>query len=321
MGETRRLHYIDTLRVIACMMVVIIHVTSDYIYMGKSDAGASLNVSLVLNTMSRSCIGLFLMISGALVLKKSAPLFKIVKQSLRYLYLYLLWSAFYSIVTVVHTGDYSIKSCVETFLRGKYHLWYLLLISFIYAIIPLFKSVDVKSLKWVSFVCILLGVVVPSLNVGNWDLMNNSICSPVLAYIGYFILGYLLGRSGGSGWYLIPLVVLLVIHSDMSIKSYMSSGEFSVYLSDYNNMIVFLEVVCVFLTVKGIVSKGCKFIEVISSASFGIYLIHVLFIDIFRNTGLFHQLHVVVAIVAIFTLAFGIAWVIGKIKPLKWLIF
>lgn len=321
MGETRRLHYIDVLRVIACVMVVIIHVSSDYIYMGESTAGSSYVVGLVVNTMSRSCIGLFLMISGALVLKKSMPLSKIVKHSLRYIYLYLLWSLFYAVVSIVHTGDYSIENIVDNVLRGKYHLWYLLLIAFIYGIIPLFKSVDIKSLKWVCSLCILFGVVLPSLNFGKWKILENAVNSEVLAYIGYFILGYLLSRAKGSFIFVLPLVVVWVFHSDMMVRVCRKDGGFNAYLSDYNNILVFIEVVCIFLIVKYMVTKGNSVVEFVSGASFGIYLVHVVFVDAFRTFELFEKLPVLVAVLLIFVVSFGVSWLIGLMKPIKWLIF
>ena len=321
MGERKRLYYLDVLRVIACIMVIVIHVSSDYIYMGESVAGNSYIVGLVANTMSRSCIGLFLMISGALVLKKSTSLSNVIKHSLRYLYLYFLWSFFYALVSIVYMGDYSVENIVSSMLRGKYHLWYLLLISFIYGIIPLFKSIDIKSLKWVCFICILFGVVFPSLNFGDWKLFENVVNSKILAYIGYFVLGYLLSRARGSFIFILPLVVVWVFHSDMMIRLCRRDGVFNEYLSDYNNILVFIEVVCIFLIVKYIITKGSRVIEIISGATFGVYLVHVVFVDAFRSFGLFERLPVLVATLLIFVISFCVSWVIGLIKPLKWLIF
>lgn len=321
MGERKRLYYLDVLRVIACIMVIVIHVSSDYIYMGESVAENSYIVGLVANTMSRSCIGLFLMISGALVLKKSTSLSNVVKHSIRYLYLYFLWSFFYALVSIVYMGDYSVENIVGSMLRGKYHLWYLLLISFIYGIIPLFKSIDIKSLKWVCFICILFGVVFPSLNFGDWKLFENVVNSKILAYIGYFILGYLLSRARGSFIFILPLVVVWVLHSDMMVRLCRRDGVFNEYLSDYNNILVFIEVVCIFLIVKYIITKGSRVIEIVSGATFGVYLIHVVFVDAFRSFGLFERLHVLVATLLIFIISFCVSWLIGFIKPLKWLIF
>lgn len=321
MGERKRLYYLDVLRVIACIMIIIIHVSSVYIYMGESVVGNSYIVGLVANTMSRSCIGLFLMISGALVLKKSTSPSNVVKHSIKYLYLYFLWSFLYSLVSIVYMGDYSVENIVGSMLRGKYHLWYLLLISFIYGIIPLFKSIDIKSLKWVCFICILFGVVFPSLNFGDWSLFENAVNSKILAYIGYFILGYLLSRAKGSFIFILPLVVVWVFHSDMMVRLCRRDGVFNEYLSDYNNILVFIEVVCIFLIVKYIITKGSRVIEIVSGATFGVYLIHVVFVDAFRSFGLFERLPVLVAALLIFLISFCVSWLIGFIKPLKWLIF
>lgn len=321
MGERKRLYYLDVLRVIACIMVIVIHVSSDYIYMGESVAGNSYIIGLVANTMSRSCIGLFLMISGALVLKKSTSLSNVIKHSIRYLYLYFLWSFFYALVSVVYIGDYSIENMIGSMLRGKYHLWYLLLVSFIYGITPLFNSVDIKSLKWVCFICILFGVVFTSLHFGDWGLFENAVNSKILAYIGYFILGYLLSRVRGSFIFILPLVAVWVLHSDMMVRLCRRDGVFNEYLSDYNNILVFIEVVCIFLIVKYIITKGSRVIEIVSGATFGVYLVHVVFVDVFRRFGLFERLPVLVAALLIFLISFCVSWSIGFIKPIKWLIF
>lgn len=112
-----------------------------------------------------------------------------------------------------------------------------------------------------------------------------------------------------------------VFHSDMMVRLCRRNGVFNEYLSDYNNILVFIEVVCIFLIVKYIINKGSMVIEIVSGATFGVYLVHVVFVDVFRSFGLFERLPVLVAALLIFLISFCVSWLIGFIKPLKWLIF
>ena len=61
-----RVYYLDVLRVIACMAVVMIHASAPYL--GKDIGSFNFWVGNVLDSLSRIAVPLFVMISGALML-------------------------------------------------------------------------------------------------------------------------------------------------------------------------------------------------------------------------------------------------------------
>ena len=64
--SSRRIYYLDVLRVVACMAVVMIHASAPYL--GKDIGSFNFWVGNVLDSLSRVAVPLFVMISGALML-------------------------------------------------------------------------------------------------------------------------------------------------------------------------------------------------------------------------------------------------------------
>lgn len=70
---TDKIGWIDNLRAVACMMVVLIHSTTYYITAGGAPGDVHWDVANILNSASRVCVPLFFMISGYLFLASAAP--------------------------------------------------------------------------------------------------------------------------------------------------------------------------------------------------------------------------------------------------------
>ena len=93
--------YIDALRIIACLLVVTIHVSG-----GKIEnvpvGSFSFGTLSFYNTLSFIAVGLFVMISGALMFSKDeAPdvCNVIVKKVLKYVLLYFVWKLVYELIS------------------------------------------------------------------------------------------------------------------------------------------------------------------------------------------------------------------------------
>lgn len=69
---TNKIGWIDNLRAVACIMVVMIHATTYYVTSGAQVGEANWDIANLLNSASRACVPLFFMISGYLFLVKKA---------------------------------------------------------------------------------------------------------------------------------------------------------------------------------------------------------------------------------------------------------
>lgn len=93
-----RIYYLDVLRVIACLSVIMIHASARYVVY---DFG-SINfwIANVLDSVSRVAVPLFVMISGALMLDErySYSTKKLSKHIIRMIIFFIFWSALYCII-------------------------------------------------------------------------------------------------------------------------------------------------------------------------------------------------------------------------------
>ena len=70
----KRVYYLDILRVIACLSVIMIHVTANYLY--TNFGSVNFVISNIINSLSRIGVPLFVMISGSLLLNSEYTLSK-----------------------------------------------------------------------------------------------------------------------------------------------------------------------------------------------------------------------------------------------------
>lgn len=68
-----KIYWIDNLRGIACLMVVMIHTTTWYVTNAHSVSPVTWDIANVLNSASRVSVPLFFMISGYLFFANAAP--------------------------------------------------------------------------------------------------------------------------------------------------------------------------------------------------------------------------------------------------------
>jgi surface polysaccharide O-acyltransferase-like enzyme len=202
----------DLLRILACVMVVLIHVSSQnwYSLTPESPDWQALNIY---DSMARPAVPLFLMLSGAFML---APEKRLGTNRLWLRYIprlagaYALWSFVYSLYEL--TGaltDFSgltFTAVVRSAVVGQYHLWYLPVIIMLYILIPVLRAAlhgDGGRRRCEYLLLILLAYGTLKATVLCFD-FPGQLCVRALAdkfsfgalsaYAGYFILGYYLYR-------------------------------------------------------------------------------------------------------------------------------
>ena len=141
-----RLWYLDWLRVVATFMVVTIHVSAGIIGINYHDAPTTWLGANFYESLSRSSVPLFVMISGALLLgdqreisyshflsKRVSKIFiPLVSWSLIY-YIYQVFDHWYPV--------FSVKQFISLFLTNgiSVHFWFMYMILGIYLTTPIVK--------------------------------------------------------------------------------------------------------------------------------------------------------------------------------------
>lgn len=304
---TDRQAYYDILRFFATFAVMILHIAADNWY-GTDIHSFEWNISNFYDSIVRWRVPVFTMISGALFLSGNQPIERIYKKNIsRIITAFLFWSLFYASISFVRGAG--IKSALDAFINGHYHMWFLFMIVGLYMVIPFLRLIvkDNSLMKYFLILAFIFAIVIPEI-ISVTGIVNDKYSSFmqgiidkvslnfVLGYTIYFILGYYFSRKDISRKFSILIYALGIVGFSSTViftavatryqgkPSELFFGNFTVN--------VFLEAVCIFVFCKNVFSK-IKFSEkakgiifLLSKYSFGAYLIHPFVISVLKYLGL-----------------------------------
>ncbi len=290
-----KISWIDNLRGIACLMVVMIHTTSGYITDAQSISLLNWDIANVLNSASRVSVPLFFMISGYLFFgeRSAQP---------RHFLRIALCLLFYSAVALLYITLFtSINS--ELSLRNLlqkpvfYHLWFFFAIVVIYLVSPLIQVKSVSG-KMLLALMVVLGIVanpntVP-LKAGGveWLPVNLYIAGDTFYYVLYGLLGRAIGMMDTDKKYLSWIcgalfVIAVAIISRGTLYELRWRGDFADTWYVYCGPMVFICAVSLLTLVKNrLNARPLPGLGLISRHSLGIYGFHALVIHALRTHGI-----------------------------------
>ncbi len=289
----KRLLYLDWLRILAAIAVVVIHISAGVVTDSSQTYHSPWMAGNFYESLSRWSVPMFVMISGALMLssRKERPNTVFLRKKLaKILVPLLVWSVIYY-ANEVRKGayDFSVSDFLERLASDDimYHLWFLYMIAGLYLITPLLKIL-VRHAKRSDIEYFLLLWLISSVGLHWMTYMVGYRIEIELYfvshYVGYYMLGYYLFTydlkpvirkviyAGGiAGW-------LLTFF--LTYKGSVSSNEpLEYFWYDEHSPNVFLITLALFVLFQTtrIGQVRLPWVgKVISEASFGIYLIHVL---------------------------------------------
>ena len=341
--EDRRT-YLDVLRIFASFAVILLHVSAQKWY----DAGVGTfdwNMSNIYDGLVRWAVPVFIMISGSLFLDKDKPLKDIYKKYiLRIAIAFLTWSFIYALVSYLQDGT-PLKLCIFAFIKGPNHLWYLLMIMGLYAIIPFVKLIikDKPLTKYYLILALIFTFILPECistmplyfkTLGGIfsKVYKNINLHFVLGYTSYFILGYVLIKKELSSKNKIIVYILGIVGFISTILlTYITSKNFNIrntVFYEYLTINVLCESIFIFVLFKEFLFKH-KFKEKtklilskLSKYSFGAYLVHMLIVKelgYFQINGLTLNTAVYIPLFTalVFVISYAISALINQIPLLK----
>ncbi|GKV69324.1 membrane protein [Sporosarcina sp. NCCP-2716] len=289
----KRLLYLDWLRILAAIAVVVIHVSAGIVTDSSQTYRSPWMAGNFYESLSRWSVPMFVMISGALMLssRKEQPTTIFLRKKLaKILVPLLVWSIIYY-ANEVRKGayDFSISDLLERLASDDimYHLWFLYMIAGLYLITPLLKIL-VRHAKRTDIEYFLLLWLIASVGLHWMTYMVGYRIEIELYfvshYVGYYMLGYylftydlkpavrkLIYAGGFIGWL---LTFFLTYKGSVS-----SSEPLEYFWYDEHSPNVFLITLSLFVLFQSTKIGELRLPwvgKVISEASFGIYLIHVL---------------------------------------------
>lgn len=346
-----RCYSYDIIRIIAILLVIMIHASGRILNVSDDNSSAYLAAN-IFDSFSRIGVPLFVMISGALMLnenKNNITIKKMAVSSLNIFKILMIWSLLYvivfSIITPLCEGrEILIGKTVRSFFFGHYHLWFLYMIIGLYLITPILRLFIKKENQKIILYFLLLSIAikfcVPLINffVNEYISNGNSVVSSFVnkfgfSFINEFLTYYIVG------WYISNIEISnkqkKVIYS-LGAVSLVSTFLMTQFLADTENRFfklfyssssinVFLYAVCVFTffcfkyqNAENV--KRPELVVTLANLSFGVYLVHDFFLQLsycISDKFSYPLAKIVFDFLFTATISFLVAFLLSKIPFIK----
>lgn len=337
--------YVDVLNVLAIIGVIFLHVRTSYWHPADTPHWWAENI---LSAVFAIAVPIFFMNSGRNLLgflkRDTIPVFfrkrltKVVVPYLLWAQLYLLFHTFY-----MHRGEYTPRRILATVFSGSSEVatfWYLEATIGIYLIIPVvalaLAGAEKLGLRPIKTVAALTGLsffsstVLPLIQ-GYFPKFLAELHIPFSGYLTYFLLGYLitnislprfvrwasylLGAAGLASFIFIAGGYMLRFNPHASLwNGYLSLGTVcfaaAVYIAAHNTNWNFIP------------QLAANFITKLSALTFGVFLIHLMLIDVLGRIAPVQSFsEVLVRTLIVWLLSLVLTWLLRLLKPIRnWII-
>ncbi|MBQ2544885.1 MAG: acyltransferase family protein [Clostridia bacterium] len=296
--KSRRIPGYDLLRVLATFAVILLHTATSQLYAVEVNSSPWQGM-IFWDGLMRWSVPAFFLLSGALFLSSDKPFSEILrKNALRIGTAYVFWSFVYALVSRPDGW----KGFLYTWIAGHYHLWFCWAILGLYLLVPLLRPLArnetlgryylLLAFVFASLLPMLLGLVWPfsprlhALGAAVIDKINIGL---PMGYAGIFVFGYFLakGLSPKNERLLYLLGILGVLFTPVSalILSVKFEREMTSFYPFLMPNTVF-PAAALFVFLKNKVKRGTPLLRLLSDASFGAYLVHVLILGLLSRIGL-----------------------------------
>lgn len=280
------------MRVISCIMVIAIHVCNIYNRAFPDISQFNYIIAAFINSFSRISVPIFFMVSGALMAGREPDLQKSIKRFLKYFFITIFWFIFYLLWTSLYLNDtYDFHNILTT--PTSKHLWFMYALLSIYLALPLIQTLIRNLLdKLLYYMLTLFGVSV----FGGYilDFVGISVQYPISIisenqYLFFFILGYVLYSKKDKitikTKYIVGLFVIcgVLVAICTCLMSFIQNAHKDVFFQYRNPMLVLASMSAFIIMLrlpKSIPQPWEKFVNHVSDNSFGIYVLHAVFLNI-----------------------------------------
>lgn len=339
--QTTRLFYLDFLRAIAIVAVLILHFSADPVDHYGKISNSDWIAACIYNGLTRFCVPMFILLSGSLLLSpaKETNIKELFSKRLPKLVVPLVvWSIIYLFFQnyIHHTLDtITLSGVLKAFYMGPlvFHFWFLYVMIVIYLLYPII-NIFIKSATesqvmyflalWFITNCIF-GVIETAFEMPiGFDL------NFFTGYSGYFVLGYYLknyafSRKALTWFYLSGMLAFIVsVSGIISLYTSHNSHASSIVESDFTPEIPFA-IAGLFLFIRNYPFSEKphlwkKIVSELSRESYGIYIVHVIVMRVLFDSSMLNiqladmSLWIIIPLKAILTLMLSY----GLVKLIKW---
>lgn len=325
--QSNRILWIDNIRAVACVLVIVLHVSAYYLYKFNKIDMLTWNIANCIDAATKICVPLFFMISGYIFMRNKNMKLKNITKIIASLVFYSVISLMYLVVFKNYDiSSTNLLSLASSSLRKPvfYHLWFfytILVCYFFFALISVKKVSVLYAILFASILFIFFNARTSSYTYFLFGFGYSGI-SVITSNIPFFILYSALGAIIGSeqtneikNIALIP--ILLSVTLITAYLTYLISVKNNSFTSDFyanESFLVMWATVSFFIFIKNLKEGVMVFgraTKYIASAALPIYGIHALILDYINSNGLrpssiFIDIPLTVVVVLLFSLFIGL---------------
>ena len=295
-NSTARYAYIDFLRVFSILLVILLHCIGGYWFDPNHIDRPLWKITAYANELCRVGVPLFFMMSGFLLLnrniEKVGTFYK--RRFLKIAGPFLLYDIFYYLALPMSAEPRSFFGWLKELLNSgsAYHLWFIYSILLLYLFVPFIRKIieNAKSGELFLFfiLCIFQSTIKPLFNTilaGKAYLYLSD--DGFVGYLGYMILGYILGKSVVSGKLrgaLYAAGILSFIVCPLFVMQNLRDGK-AVWLNGGYTVNHYLEAAALFCLCKNRISRSNSLLSRLSGLSMDTYFIHVFVLETVKKFG------------------------------------
>lgn len=348
--NNKRIIYPDFLRIICAYAVVVIHIVSQYWYTSVPTDKGWIQIEII-DSLAQFAVPIFFMISGMFMLDPTRPksiknLYS--KNLLRILTALVFWSLAYSVFYMAYTTypsaekQSTLEICKEFILKfadgGSTHMWFMFALIGLYVATPILRKVteDKKILEYFLIVwfaislCYNFVYLILDMNTLKY-IREKAAFSVAINYSGYYCLGYYLHTYGLSKkqtklLYLFGALGMFLNNALIIFFSFKKNiAEYRFFTGLIPTTALYSAAVFMFFKNlcerKTFSEKKQAFISTFSKYTFGIYLSHMIFVNIIfafvPDSPLPLAVKIIINSVIIFVVSAVTSAIINKIPVLK----
>ena len=326
-SEVKNIQYFDTLRALATLAVITIHVNTPVMNMNFGKNMEFWTIGLIINNLIRFVIPIFLVISGATLLTKNESYLIFYKKRFTKVFVpFLFWLPAYWVFRWLmlrawerpHDFDAVKIWAFKLFSRElvSVHLWFVFMILLLYLFIPFIARILRRTNRKSIVVFVALWLIFNTLqSIGIIKITIESILFQRIfnysLHIGYLLLGYLLytanptfspKRSTSFAVYSATVILAIITTYILSVNN----GKQTLTAMGTFQAFALIQTIAIFYIFKNYEIKNHilkTIMQLISNYSFGIYLVHIMIISLFYRIGIFWTMaHPLISIPLVVTL-------------------
>ena len=334
---SKRIFYLDALRAVAILCVVLLHVTGHLSEMMNYNISTIYSLSgafeIFANNFFRIGIALFLMLSGALLLGRQWDVKSFFSKRIpRIVIPFIFWalvftiiliSASYFLPSIDFVNHFGILDMIGVFIDtlmcrapGSAVYWFFWMMLAMYMLMPFVNRwINNTDLVKVEYFLVIWMIYI----IADYSLMLPipEILSYFISPLGFVVLGYYLRYSQRKifGSSVISLILIAVSSIVMMAYSYAVADRTVLFVFNRYSLLVMLEAVGVFCLFKSASFLNNPYnwirgiITSIAISSYGMYLVHSQMIMVARRL-LPAPYNFIFDYIALFVVGFILSWII-----------